>query len=390
MPATRTETMTNPRDSLPNTYDEKILAREIDFVSNFTRNWDALRQVMGIMRPIRKAPGTTLAQVKASVTLERGDVQPGEVIPYSKTNYTKVDYEDIEIEKYAKAVTIEEVNKYGAAIAVEKSDEAFRIELQNAVLTRFYTRLNDETYATIGTTDNFQKALALSKANVIDVFNKARRTVSEIVGFCNVMDAYEYLGSADVTIQSQFGVQYVQDFLGFRTLFLMSEPDVARGKVIALPVENIDLYYIDPSDSEFARLGLDYTVQGETNLIGFHAQGAYHTAVGESYALMGLKLWAEYADGISIVKFGGTNPSVQLSQKTMSLAVSGTKDLTATTVPADASVTWTSSDDTVASVTAGSKNATVTGVGAGTAVVTAKITVEGTDYTATCSVSVHE
>ena len=53
------------------------------------------------------------------------------------------------------------------------------------------------------------------------------------------------------------------------------------------------------ADSEFARLGLNYTVQGETNLIGFHAQGNYSTAVGETYAIMGMKLWAEYLDGIA-------------------------------------------------------------------------------------------
>ena len=74
---------------------------------------------------------------------------------------------------------------------------------------------------------------------------------------------------------------------------------IARNIVIATPVENIDLYYADPSDSEFARLGLNYTVQGETNLIGFHAQGNYTTAVGETFALMGMKLWAEYLDGIA-------------------------------------------------------------------------------------------
>ena len=73
----------------------------------------------------------------------------------------------------------------------------------------------------------------------------------------------------------------------------------SRNTVIATPVENIDLYYADPGDSEFARLGLNYTVQGETNLIGFHAQGNYSTAVGETYAIMGMKLWAEYLDGIA-------------------------------------------------------------------------------------------
>jgi hypothetical protein len=90
--------------------------------------------------------------------------------------------------------------------------------------------------------------------------------------------------------------------MGYSTLFLLSAPDVPRDTVIAVPVENIDLYYIDPGDSEFAQLGLNYTVQGETNLIGFHAQGDYSHAVGEMYALMGMILWAEYLDGISVVK----------------------------------------------------------------------------------------
>ena len=69
-------------------------------------------------------------------------------------------------------------------------------------------------------------------------------------------------------------------------------------------MDNIVLYYIDPSDSDFAQLGLDYTVQGETNLIGFHAEGNYSHAVGETYALMGMSLWAEYLDGISVVYVG--------------------------------------------------------------------------------------
>ena len=29
--------------------------REVDFVTRFADNWDALRNIMGIMRPIRKA-----------------------------------------------------------------------------------------------------------------------------------------------------------------------------------------------------------------------------------------------------------------------------------------------------------------------------------------------
>lgn len=272
-------------------------AREQDFVTVFNDTWEALRKIIGIMRPIRKAPGTKLVSVKAKVTLQ-DSVGEGEEIPYSLAEVEPVAYSDLTIEKYAKAVSIEAVAKHGAAIAVQKTDAEFQNELQKKVLTRFYTFLN--TGALTGTYTTWQMALAMAKGNVLDKFQKMRKAATDVVGFANILDAYEYIGGANLTVQTQFGINYVENFMGYSTLFLMSAPDIARGTVIALPVENIDLYYIDPSDSDFAQLGLNYTVQGETNLIGFHANGNYGTAVGESFAIMGMALWAEYLDGIAV------------------------------------------------------------------------------------------
>lgn len=294
------ETMTSPRSNLPNVYTS-ITAREVDFVSRFSDNWDALRKIMGIMRPIRKAPGTQLVSYKATVALADGAVPAGAVIPYSKATIEKVAYETLTIEKYAKAVPIEEVEKYGAAIAVQKSDDAFLAKLQNKVLTRFYTFLKTGTLKSTEAT--WQRAMAMAKGKVIDKFNQMDKTVTEVVGFANVLDFYSYLGDKDITVQTMFGLNYVENFLGYSTLFLLSEPNIPRGTVIATPTENIDLYYIDPGDSEFAQLGLVYTVQGETNLIGFHADGNYSTAVGESFAIMGVTLWAEYLDAIAVISF---------------------------------------------------------------------------------------
>lgn len=275
-----------------------VAAREQDFVSVFSDNWDALRSIMGVMRPIRKAPGTKLVSNKASITLQDGAVAEGEEIPYSLAKVEPVAFSDITIEKYAKAVSIEAVAKYGAEVAIQKTDEAFLNELQNKVLTKFYTFLKTGTLKASEST--WQRALAMSKAAVLDKFQKMRKNVTEVVGFANIMDFYDYLGDKEITVQTMFGLNYVENFLGYKTLFLLSDPDIARNQVIALPVENIDLYYIDPSDSDFAKLGLNYTVQGETNLIGFHAEGNYKTAVGECYALMGMALWAEYLDGIAV------------------------------------------------------------------------------------------
>ena len=301
MAATKIESLTNPRDSLPNTYTS-VTAREVDFVTRFNDNWDALRNIMGIMRPIRKAPGTSLISYTADVALEDGDVGAGEVIPYSKATITQATKDDLSIKKYAKAVPIEDVDKYGAEIAVEKSDDAFLTKLQNVVLGNFYTFLN--TGSLTGTAATWQAALAKAQGEVLNKFAGMAKDVTSVVGFANILDAYDYLGAADISVQTQFGLNYVKDFMGYSTLFLLpttvsGNNAIARNTVIATPVENIDLYYADPGDSEFARLGLNYTVQGETNLIGFHAQGNYSTAVGESYAIMGMKLWAEYLDGIA-------------------------------------------------------------------------------------------
>lgn len=301
MAATKVESLTNPRDSLPNTYTS-VTAREVDFVTRFNDNWDALRNIMGIMRPIRKAPGTSLISYTADVALEDGDVGAGEVIPYSKATITQATKADLSIKKYAKAVPIEDVDKYGAEIAVEKSDDAFLTKLQNVVLGNFYTFLN--TGSLTGTAATWQAALAKAQGEVLNKFAGMAKDVTSVVGFANILDAYDYLGAADISVQTQFGLNYVKDFMGYSTLFLLpttvsGNNAIARNTVIATPVENIDLYYADPGDSEFARLGLNYTVQGETNLIGFHAQGNYSTAVGESYAIMGMKLWAEYLDGIA-------------------------------------------------------------------------------------------
>lgn len=276
-------------------------AREVDFVTRFNDNWDALRTILGIMRPIRKAPGTKLVSYKAEVDggLKGGStVAEGDEIPFTKMKVSPVAYGDIEVAKYAKSVTIESVAKYGAEVAVEKTDDAFLVALQNKVLGDFYTFL--ATGSLTLTPKTWQLALAQAKGKVLAKFMGMDKDVTEVVGFANIMDFYDYLGDKEITTQTMFGLTYVQNFLGYNTLFLLPDKYVAAGKVIATPVENIDLYYVDPSDSDFAKLGLNYTVKGETNLIGVHVEGDYSRATGDMYAIMGMKLWAEYLDGIAV------------------------------------------------------------------------------------------
>ena len=292
------------KDNLIMTNDIKVTAREIDFVTRFERNWEHLREILGIMRPIKKQPGAVLKSKYAEGTLQSGNVGEGEEIPYSKFTVKEKTYAEMTIEKYAKAVSIEAIKDHGYENAVQMTDDEFLFQLQTNVTSRFYDYLKTGTLTSTETT--FQMALAMAKGRVENRFKQMHRNVTGVVGFVNILDVYEYLGAAEITIQNQFGFQYMKDFMGFNTIFLLSDSEIPRGQVIATPVENIVLYYVDPNESDFARAGLVYTVSGETNLIGFHTQGNYHTAVSEAFAVMGLTLFAEYIDAIAVITIDET------------------------------------------------------------------------------------
>ena len=307
----------------------QVRAREVDFVTRFERNWEHLREILGVLRMIKKDPGSTLKSKYTQGTLESGKVGEGEEIPYSKFEVKEKSYAEITVEKYAKAVSIEAIKTYGYDVAVELTDDEFLFELQTDVTSRFYTYL--KTGSLTSTESTFQMALAMAKGRVEDKFKQMHRSIPNgIVGFVNGLDVYEYIGAANITVQNQFGFQYVKDFMGFNTIFLLSESEIPRGKVIATPVDNIVLYYVDPSDSDFAKAGLVYTVAGETPLIGFHTQGNYHTAVSEAFAIMGMVLFAEYLDGISVISFGGSETIGDLTVASAEGTDSGTTKLTVT------------------------------------------------------------
>lgn len=275
--------------------------RELDFVTRFETNWEALREIMGIMRPIRKTPGTKLVSSKASVVLQNGAVAEGDEVPLSQATVEPVATKDLSLKKYRKRVTAEAVEKYGAAIAIQKTDDALLNELQGEVLDEFYA------FALTGTLtseeDTFQMAVAMAIAKVKDKFKKMRLDYSNIVVFANTLDVGRYVGAANITMQTSNGVEYLKNFLGAETMIVSSE--IPEGTVLAIPADNIVLYYIDPADGDFSALGLVYTTgNGETNLIGVHKEGVYTHVSGDTHVLMGMTLWAEYLDAIAVVTFG--------------------------------------------------------------------------------------
>ena len=278
-----------------------VNVKEIDFVSRFENNWQALVDILGIMRPVRKQPGTQLVASKASIVLEDGTVAEGDEIPLSQATIVPVTFANIELLKYRKRVTIEAVDKFGAPLAVQKTDDALLNEITGGILEDFYEFAQTGTLT--GSEETFQMALAMAVTKAKNKFKKSHLNYGNVVAFVNDIDAGRYLGAAQITTQNRNGIEYLKDFLGANTVILSAE--IPQGTIVATPADNIVLYYIDPADGDFKALGLDYTTgNGVTNLIGVHKEGVYGRASGDTFAIVGLKLFAEYLDGISVIKFG--------------------------------------------------------------------------------------
>ena len=276
-------------------------AKTIDFVERFNSNMEALADIMGIMRPIRKTPGTKLTSYKVNITRGGGQPAEGDDVALSQANVEAVAHKDLALTADRMRVTAQSVEKYGADIAVQRTYDAFIVDIQGDILTKFYEfALTGEL---TGTETTFQMAVSMAVGRVKHKFQQMRRKYDNVVVFVNTLDLHRYLGNTTITTQTLNGVEYLKNFLGADTVIANS--DIPEGKVVGTPADNIVLYYIDPADGDFKELGLDYyTGNGETNLIGAHREGVYGKISGDIHVLYGLTLWAEYIDAIAVLDFG--------------------------------------------------------------------------------------
>lgn len=281
----------------------QIRAREIDFVTSFGKNIQALLDVMGITNMIRKENGSALKVRTVEGVLQSGDVAEGEEIPMSQYTVKEEVIDKIKIEKFRKGVSLEAIAEKGYDAAVQQTDDEMKADLQKNVTNKFYDQLKKGSLT--GYESTWQMAVATAIGKVKNKFDSMGRTITGTAVFVSILDMYKYVGAANITTQTAFGMNYMQDFLGADVVFMSSR--IPENVVIATPLNNLLAYYVDPADSEFVRAGLSYTVDPETGFIGFHAQGTYERAISDLFAIMGVRLLAEYQDAIAYISVGSSD-----------------------------------------------------------------------------------
>lgn len=351
---------------------------EVDFVSQFTEGIKTLQEVIGLTRKIEKIPGQMVKVYRVTGELEDGTVSEGEDIPLSHYETEVADAFELEVKKYRKMTTMEAINDKGYAQAVTDTDDKMLKQIQGTVKKAFFDFLPTGTGSASGV--GLKGALAQTWGQLKVITEDFGVADSDYIYMVNPLDIADYLEDADVTVQTAFGMTYVENFLGLYNVLVYS--GVESGKVYGTVKNNLILYYTNPRNSELSK-AFDFTTDA-TGYVGVHHDSTYRNLTTETVAICGIALYAELLDWIVVGTISGKPAeSVTLSQKTMTLAEGESKKLSATVIPAEAGdPMWASSAESYATV---DQDGTVHAVAAGSANITAEV---GSKTSAACAVTV--
>lgn len=282
--------------------------REVDFVSQFAHGSLAkLIEVLGVTRKIPMQEGTTMYMYTTSGTLQSGSVSEGAVIPLSQYQRNKTAVGEITLKKWRKATSAEAIMKSGYDEAVRQTDAKLLRDVQKTVRTDFFTLINGNiTGETTVAEATLQAALAAAWGQLQVKFED---DTAAPVHFVNPLDIADYLKTANISVQTAFGMNYVEDFLGLGTVIISSQ--VTQGTVISTAKENIILYFLTMNGDIAGKFGL--TVD-DLGYIGIKTDiPTEQRAQLETLIMSGIQFFVEYAAGVVKSQVTGVLPQITVN-----------------------------------------------------------------------------
>ena len=270
--------------------------RVADFNLQFTGNLRKLTEALSITRKIAVQEGASLKMLKVTGTLESGNVAEGDLIPLSKYETEEVAVGEVKLNKWRKGTTAEAILKGGYDQAVGATTDKMVKDIQKTIRGDLFTFMGKGTGTASGA--NLQAALANGWGKLAVLFED---DAVETVYFLNPMDVSDYLGTAQVEMQTLFGMNYIKNFLGLGDVFLNS--NVPEGKYYATAKENIVLYYVNVGAGDIkSAFGL---TTDETGYIGINEYPDNDTARVIDLVLSGVTFFPERQDGIVVGTIAG-------------------------------------------------------------------------------------
>ena len=273
--------------------------REVDFVEQFSGNiLPKLMEALGVTRKIPMMEGTTMYVYKTTGTLQSGAVPEGEIIPLSQYERTKEAIGEITLKKWRKAATAEAIKKSGYDEAVTQTDAKLLNDVQKGIRTDFFSFLTGLDGTVVGG-DTLQKVLAGTWGQLQVLFED---DAVSTVHFMSPLTISDYLGTATISVQTAFGMNYIEDFLGLGTVVMNS--NIPKGMVYSTAKENLILYYLTMNGDVARAFNLTADATGYIGIkSGYQNE---ERAQIESLIMSGIQFLVEYVDGVVIGQVDST------------------------------------------------------------------------------------
>ena len=263
-------------------------AISVDFTSRIAQNIAELQRVLGISEMLPMPAGTDIKIYKITRKNTPTQVGEGETIPLTEMERKLVKTITMDINKYRKNTTVEAIQKVGRNLAVNQTDEKLISEIQKDIKKQFYTALATGTGTATGT--NLQATLA-------NLWAKLQTYYEDMdvlpIYFINPQDVADYLGTAQITMQTAFGFTYIENFLGLGTAIV--SPQVTAKAPIATARENLNGAYAPVSGDVGQTFGL---TSDETGMIGMTHQMKSENATIDTLIMSDVVFYPEFADGV--------------------------------------------------------------------------------------------
>ena len=263
--------------------------RMIDFASQFTGGIAKLVEALGVTRKIAVQEGAALKALKVTGTLESGAVAEGDLIPLSHYATEEVPVGEVKLNKWRKSTTAEAILKGGYDQAVGATTDKMVRDVQKTIRTDLFAFMATGTGTATGT--GLQAALANAWGKLQVLWED---DAVETVFFLNPMDVADYLGTAQVTMQTAFGMNYIENFLGLGTVFLNGS--VAQGEFYATAKENVILYHVNVAAGDIKN-AFQLTTD-ETGYVGIREYADEDHACVNDLVMSGVTFFPERLDGI--------------------------------------------------------------------------------------------
>lgn len=273
-------------------------AISIDHNQRLIAGIQSLQTVLGITELTPMAAGT---QVKQYQYKQKGaapdQVKEGETIGLTEYERKLVNTFELVLKKFRKQTTAEAIQRVGRNKAVNDTDTLLMRSVQKGVKTDFFTFIGKGTGAASNLAVQKDAAYASIQGAIAGVWEKLSKHYEDMdvtpIYFINPHDVAVYLANATVTVQTAFGFQYIENFLGLGTVVL--DHTVTTGQVYGTAKENLNGVYVPANGDVGQSFGL---TADATGLVGMKHYLKDDTACVNTLLMSGVTFYAEDASGI--------------------------------------------------------------------------------------------